>query len=97
MDFKHELTIFVNDTNLVQKELQLDGEKSALNEIFICMENYYEQIHSIKTVETVLINNNRKQISSIYTNVDNAELKQKLLFKLNKLVNEKVESIKSIL
>lgn len=106
MDLKHGLTIYINDLTLIQKELQINDESSKLDTIFTYMENYYEQIESIKSPRSSIFKSeshslNTQKIpekSKIYNcSVNRQDLKQKLMFKLNQLVNEKIKLIEAIL
>jgi hypothetical protein len=95
MDLKNELTLYLNDINSIKKLLNLDSDLSKFSEILNDLENYYEQANSIKSAKSSLFKSsyNGNPINVI----EREELRHKLLFKINKLINENIELVEEIL
>jgi hypothetical protein len=81
-----DLSVYIENLNAIQRELNLDSESSRLDTYFTCLQNYFEQLNAIKN--SVLFNSNK---------VNTDELRAKLLLKLNKLISDNVELVESLL
>ncbi len=105
LNFKAELSLYINNIALIQRELQLDNDSSRLKDIFDHLDNYYEQINSVKesSADLSIFNGNKKVdtfalSSNVYIhNLDTSGVKNKLLFKLHGLLSEQVESLQTVL
>lgn len=84
-----DLVVYIKETESVQNELKSDRFKTTVSKL----ENYLNQIHSIKTCR--LLNDISNRTSSI--GIDFEEVKSKLLLKLNALVNECLRELEVIL
>lgn len=89
MEIKKELTIYMGDINFVLKELQLNTPNSKISELLTYLENYYEQIESVRSSNCTFLT----KVPELNGQIDRREIKEKLLFKLNNLVNERIELI----
>lgn len=107
VDLKSELSLYINNITFIQRELQVEeGSSSQLQSIFDHLDNFYEQIRAVRECngEDLTIFNSKKNIASsvscsnVYlTNLDRTNVRNKLLYKLNGLLNEKVESLQTIM
>ena len=96
MDMKKELTIYIGDVNFVLKELRLNTPNSKISEFLSCLENYYDQIESIKSPTCTFLTSQLK-IACTSGLIDRREIKEKLLFKLNGLANEQIELLEDLM
>lgn len=100
MDLKHELGIYTSDINFIQRQLHSDTDSKFI-QIFNNMINYYEQIQSINSPNSVLFNvrptrDQLKETTNL-SKVDRSELKSKLFLKLNTYVNEQIDLAQAIM
>lgn len=96
MDIKHDLDIYINDINFIEKELNI-SDSSKLHTLFEYIENYLEQIQAIKSPLSTTFSGQSEADNNKFSALDREELKQKLLFKLNRLMTEKIELAEAIL
>ncbi len=100
MDLKKELTSYLSEINSIKKALDLDGDLVKLNEILNDLDNYFEQINAINSVNSSLFEPKTKDMASnkkTITQINTRELKYKLLFKINAFVNKNLELLDEIL
>lgn len=88
LETNFDLKLYLNSINSIGKELELNSSTQLgknLNEL----DNYLNQINCIK--KSFIFNN-----EEINKELNNKEIKQKLLFKINQLVNQNIKIIQAV-
>ena len=95
-ELKNQLNVYLNELSTLQQEL-------SLNELLDCMENYSEQMNASKSPSCMLFRSiqspptRQSNNKSVCTIIDKSELRQKLLYKLNQLMSDKIELLHVVL
>ena len=97
-ELKSQLNVYLNELSTLQQELDL-------NQLLDDMENYSEQMNASKSSSCMLFRSvdspspppTRHANKSVCTLIDKREIRQKVLFKLNQLMSDKIELLHVIL
>jgi hypothetical protein len=99
-----DLSLYLNELNNIKNELKLEESNAKLESVISCLDDYLDQFNCVNASDILDedgpnefdAKNNELYIGEPTQIIDN-NVKTKLLFKINELINEQLELLNGFL